>query len=148
MVAFNIYFLDATLLKIMIREDCREQVDGYPCARYKKLATVEEAEAWMQGGASPSATGPVGQRSAPYSMKPKIRPVEPTSTVRSGFKSHPVAGPSRITRLSPSLTTKDVVYTDGACSRNGHTEPVAGIGVWWGPSDPRHVLRLAYGASN
>ncbi|KAI0245979.1 ribonuclease H-like domain-containing protein [Lactifluus subvellereus] len=55
-------------------EDCREQVDGYPCARYKKMATVEGAEAWMQGGASPSATGPVDQRGAPYSMKPQVRP--------------------------------------------------------------------------
>ena len=31
----------------------------------------------------------------------------------------------------------DVVYSDGACKGNGKVGPVAGIGVWWGPDDPR-----------
>ena len=39
-----------------------------------------------------------------------------------------------------TTTSEDVVYTDGACSRNGQVGSVAGIGVWWGPSDPRCVF--------
>ena len=31
----------------------------------------------------------------------------------------------------------DVVYSDGACKGNGKVGSVAGIGVWWGPDDPR-----------
>lgn len=33
----------------------------------------------------------------------------------------------------------DVVFTDGACQRNGRVGAVAGIGVWWGVNDPRFV---------
>ena len=32
-----------------------------------------------------------------------------------------------------------VVYTDGACSRNGYANAKAGIGVWWGENDPRNL---------
>jgi hypothetical protein len=103
------------LLTIVIREDCREQVDGYPCATYKKLRTVEEAEAWMRGGASQS--GPVEHRGVPYPVKPKIKPaghlqdqarasigsqpsghgpvsstVKPMPTVRSDSKLQPTSG--------------------------------------------------------
>ena len=56
---------------IVIREDCREQVDGYPCAKYKKLRTIEGAEAWILGGASQS--GPAEQRSVPYPVRPKTK---------------------------------------------------------------------------
>lgn len=31
----------------------------------------------------------------------------------------------------------DVVYSDGACKGNGKTGSIAGVGVWWGPDDPR-----------
>jgi len=96
-------------------EDCREQVDGYPCATYKKLRTVEEAEAWMRGGASQS--GPVEHRGVPYPVKPRIKPVshsrdqarasigsqpsghvpvsstvKPMPTVRSDSKLQPTSG--------------------------------------------------------
>jgi ribonuclease HI len=117
---FTSSFLGAPLLTVVIREDCREQVDGYPCATYKKLRTVEEAEAWMQGGTSQS--GPVEQRAAPYPVKPKIQPAnhsldpacalivpqpngharlsttsstaKPTATIQSDSKLQPASGPS------------------------------------------------------
>jgi hypothetical protein len=126
----------------------------------------------MQSGTSQSGLN--DQLGVPYSAKPKTRPVNrlpdraralnmpqfgevpvpssstvgPTPSDWSEFNSQPVAGPLSTRGLSPSVTTEDVVYTDGACSRNGHTGSVAGIGVWWGPNDPRCVRRLAYGAGN
>ena len=178
---FRSLIIDAPLLTVVIREDCREQVDGYPCATYKKMRTVEEAEAWMRGGAGQS--GPVEQRAVPYPVKPKIRPanhsldqasavivsqpgghvrlsspsstVKPTPTVQSDSKLQPasgpsiagsrvVAGPSGATSGSSMLAaSEDVVYTDGACSRNGQYGSVAGIGVWWGRNDSRYVLLSA-----
>ena len=30
-----------------------------------------------------------------------------------------------------------IVYTDGACCNNGKSKPQAGVGVYWGPGDPR-----------
>jgi ribonuclease HI len=129
-------------------------VDGYPCARYKKLRTLDEAEAWMQ-------------RAVPYPVKQNINPAnrvpgeartsidsEPTikpaasSLLRldSGsesqiapdlpsVRSYAAAGQSRMSAMA-----EDVVYTDGACSGNGQLGSVAGIGVWWGVDDPRYVL--------
>ena len=153
MVAFFFYILlSPSLLTLVIREDCREQVDGYPCARYKKLRTLDEAEAWMQ-------------RAVPYPVKQKIKPANhfpdeartsigsetsgrapassPSSTVKPAqiapglpsVRPHAAAGQSRM-----SATAEDVVYTDGACSGNGQPGSVAGIGVWWAVDDPRYVL--------
>jgi ribonuclease HI len=31
------------------------------------------------------------------------------------------------------------VYTDGACSNNGHKDAIAGIGIYFGPQDSRNV---------
>ncbi|KAI8906010.1 ribonuclease H-like domain-containing protein, partial [Gorgonomyces haynaldii] len=38
-----------------------------------------------------------------------------------------------------SLSDRLVVYTDGACSSNGTSSAKAGIGVYFGPDDPRNV---------
>jgi len=174
---FISFILGAPLLTVVIREDCREQVDGYPCATYKKMRTVEEAEAWMRRGASQS--GLVEQGGVPYPVKPKIQPARhsldqasavivsqrsghvrlssSSSTVQSNSDSklqpasgpsiagsRVVAGPSGATSASSmSAASEDVVYTDGACSRNGQYGSVAGIGVWWGRNDSRYVLLSA-----
>ena len=39
----------------------------------------------------------------------------------------------------------DVVYSDGACKGNGKVGSVAGIGVWWGPDDPRLGSFIQFG---
>jgi ribonuclease HI len=37
------------------------------------------------------------------------------------------------------------VYTDGACSKNGYAGACAGIGVYFGPNDPRNVSKKVIG---
>jgi ribonuclease HI len=37
------------------------------------------------------------------------------------------------------------VYTDGACSNNGRTNAMAGIGIYFGDNDPRNVSRRITG---
>jgi ribonuclease HI len=37
------------------------------------------------------------------------------------------------------------VYTDGACSNNGKSNAMAGIGIYFGPNDARNVSRLVTG---
>jgi ribonuclease HI len=39
-----------------------------------------------------------------------------------------------------------IVYTDGACVNNGKPGARAGVGVFWGPGDPRNVSRLVHGS--
>ena len=128
----------------MTREDCREQVDGYSCAKYKKLRTIGEAEAWVFGGASQS--GPIEQRSDPYPVRPKTKSAnhshDQASAGPSNDTSDAAAEPSRVTASFLSAPVEDVVYTDGACSGNGQYGSVAGIGVWWGSYDTRYALSL------
>jgi len=51
----------------------------------------------------------------------------------------PAPRPAQTPRIAPPRnTTIDVVYSDGACQGNGGPNAVAGIGVWWGPGDPRY----------
>lgn len=41
---------------------------------------------------------------------------------------------------SPDISDEsswDVVYSDGACKRNGQPDAAAGVGVWYGQDDPR-----------
>jgi len=135
-------------------------VDGYPCARYKKLRTLDEAEAWMQRavpypvkqkvkladhspgeaktsiGSEPSGRAPASSSSTRVKLAASSRShLGSDSESRSPPGSSSAAGPSGM-----FTTAEDVVYTDGACSRNGQFGSVAGIGVWWGVDDPRYVL--------
>ena len=151
------------------REDCREQVHRYPHAVFKKVKTFDEAKGWVNKNHVGSLPGPepVQRGGAPHPTTTSDEPADslpslsqtshstssqstitPTPTTELGGKSHgrskaPLkarAGPSKHTEPSSSSTVfENVVYTDGACSRNGQAGSVAGIGVWWGPSDPRYV---------
>lgn len=33
------------------------------------------------------------------------------------------------------------IYTDGACKKNGSSQAIGGLGVYWGKDDPRNVSR-------
>jgi ribonuclease HI len=152
--------LSAILLTLCVtREDCREQVNQYGRAVFKKLRTLDAAAEWYAGG-------PVEQRSTPHptrsetksdslpshsqtrssvglspptkapSSSPVIAPT-PAAPLAGRSDASARAGPSKPTGSSSSTAFEDVVYTDGACSRNGQAGSVAGIGVWWGPNDPR-----------
>ena len=37
------------------------------------------------------------------------------------------------------------IYTDGACSKNGYAGACAGIGVYFGPNDPRNISKKVIG---
>jgi ribonuclease HI len=109
---------------------------------------------------TPSATT-TATRTSPYKRPEPARnltPVSPTAT-----RATPSKRPSRVSSLSPHRSspnkaaakwnqcaaspniadesTWDVAYTDGACRGNGKPGSVAraGIGVWWGPDDPRYA---------
>ncbi len=37
------------------------------------------------------------------------------------------------------MNSKIIIYTDGACKRNGRPDASAGIGIWFGDGDSRNV---------
>lgn len=150
------------------REDCREQVVHHSRAVYKKMKTLDEAEGWIKGDHADDTVHPTTSdpEIEPADSLPSLSQtsvgssppasssstISPTPTAGLGSESPPHAGRSNtplrarvgtLKRTSSSSSSKafeDVVYTDGACSRNGQAGSVAGIGVWWGPNDPRCVF--------
>ncbi|KAJ7610863.1 ribonuclease H-like domain-containing protein, partial [Roridomyces roridus] len=100
------------------------QVKGFTGAKYKKFHSNAEAEAWIAGdGASSSTAAAAPAPGASSSSKGKKR--EMSSDVDAdGW---------------------DVVYSDGACKGNGQVGSVAGVGVWWGPDDPRNIAERCPG---
>ena len=93
--------------------------------------------------ASPYRTS--SQRTVPSTTKPE----ETHSKVRSWQRGiaeemlpvpqHPADFVDEV-HSAPSMSPDTmIVYTDGSCKGNGKKGSLAGIGVWWGEDDPRHV---------
>lgn len=51
----------------------------------------------------------------------------------------------RFAKYGTTTTSKILVYTDGACSRNGTNSAVAGIGIYFSKDDPRNISRRIIG---
>ena len=109
------------------RPDCEEQVKGFPNAKYKKFKTFEEAKVFALGELSPEVSN------ADASM--------------SNWEPSVVVSNTRKRSRSLDESGWDVVYSDGACKGNGKVGSVAGIGVWWGPDDPRSGTFMQFSSS-
>jgi len=65
--------------------------------------------------------------------KPLLQPVSRVVTTPAQRPVHPLS------IAAPKNTIVDIVYSDGACKANGTDHAVGGVGVWWGPADPRNL---------
>jgi ribonuclease HI len=79
-----------------------------------------------------------------YSVPPQSLPVGGTTSISlaPNPSSNPLNESSHASSSSSvPVTSKDTIiaYTDGACSRNGQKGSAAGIGVYFGPNDPRNL---------
>jgi ribonuclease HI len=52
---------------------------------------------------------------------------------------------SQLTYIEKTITSDYYVYTDGSCSKNGSKSAQAGIGVYFGPDDPRNLSQRVIG---
>lgn len=98
--------------------DCEQQTKGFGGPVFKKFPTREEADAFVRGVVT--TTRPPVSKS--------------TSTRGTASTSKIIAGPDW-----------DVVYSDGACKGNGQHGAKAGVGIWWGPGDPRNIAERCPG---
>jgi ribonuclease HI len=122
-------------------EECQKSVNGFPKARFKSFRTRTEAERFVEPG--PAATV-VQQITEPKSAsrpvsRPASRPAPssaPTTTLGSG--PEPTA-PAKTRSPRMSTANHEVVYTDGCARGNGRIGAVGGIGIYYGPDDPRNV---------
>ncbi|KAI0074557.1 ribonuclease H-like protein [Panus rudis PR-1116 ss-1] len=126
-------------------EECEQQVKAFRGSRHKKFKTSHDAEAWIAQNGGPSnaassllaststsTTSTVERRSRPY---PETRPM----ISKKGKERDEVV--MRTEREGWLL-----VYCDGACKGNGKPGSIAGIGVWWGPDDPRNIAERCPGS--
>eukprot|EP00795_Rhopilema_esculentum_P007723 gene7723-13553_t len=94
-------------------DECKQQVNGFKGARFKKFKTRNEALDFMRG----KSTGIIPKRKA-SGLVAKVNGLITTSTPHSSIP---------------------VVYTDGGCFNNGKGNASAGIGVYWGRDDKRNL---------
>ncbi|XP_068136443.1 ribonuclease H1-like [Hyperolius riggenbachi] len=146
-------------------EECKEQVDRFPAAKYKKFASEEEAWKFVRDGVGvPAPTKASENGSNAQSLdtsKVKRYHINPAYSAKrplenSSSSKDPVS-PKRtklidISELPPQpghsfthMGDATVVYTDGCCSQNGRIKARAGIGVYWGPSHPLNVAERLEG---
>jgi ribonuclease HI len=140
---------------ICLRNDCQSQVNGFQAAKFKKFST--HAEAWefaypgrpinagtsTSGATSTSAVvdPPTASTSAVASRHRKKKPYTNTKTVKAPLSHNAFAA-------EPDEADFDVVvYTDGACKNNqgGAAAKRAGLGVFFGVSDPRNIAERVPG---
>ncbi|KAL7073962.1 hypothetical protein ACQ4LE_006203 [Meloidogyne hapla] len=98
-------------------DECKQQVFQFPNARYKKFGKESEALDFIKQNGETSKS----QQNQPKQFKSNRKPGETSG--------------ASLTVNELGLLVKDgipVVYTDGACSKNGTSQSKAGIGVFWG----------------
>ncbi|KAF8665425.1 hypothetical protein AX16_000444 [Volvariella volvacea WC 439] len=119
-------------------DECHEQISGFAGAKYKKFTNVADAEAYV-AGTFVTKTTTVSETTHTQTLWTT------ESTTTASAKLEVVQGKKRA--LSPDIDESgwNVVYSDGACKGNGQRGSIAGIGVWWGPSDPRNIAERCPG---
>jgi len=102
------------------RKVCEEQIKSYPGSRYKKFATLLEAQDFIGGVESSEIAAP---------------------SASTAENLNETKGKKRTIGEAENESGWDIVYSDGACKGNGKVDPVAGLGVWWGHGDARCVAQ-------
>ncbi|KAM4043192.1 ribonuclease H1-like isoform 1-T3 [Anomaloglossus baeobatrachus] len=138
--------------------ECKEQVDRFPAARYKKFASEEEAWRFVKDNPGvlqkPCLTESASKsQSSSSNVKPSYHAKRPlpctSSTEQSAPKRTKLIDISALPPLHGQSLTQmgdsTVVYTDGCCSCNGRVKARAGIGVYWGPNHPLNVAERLEG---
>ncbi|KAF5311802.1 hypothetical protein D9619_002783 [Psilocybe cf. subviscida] len=119
-------------------DECEAQIKGFPGARYKKFNTESEARLFAYPNLAEGSQSMATSGQAPASSNTSA----PTAT---GSTEDP-KGKKRAFGTEVSNPEEwNVVYSDGACKGNGKQDPVAGVGVWWGPDDPRNLYERCPG---
>mmetsp|Transcript_24291 Transcript_24291/g.45452 ORF Transcript_24291/g.45452 Transcript_24291/m.45452 type:complete len:280 (-) Transcript_24291:212-1051(-) len=142
--------------------ECSKLVNGVSGAKFKKFATLAEAQAFARGEIGYGASKKRARsRSSSSGVSKKKRTVEiaancatkgASKTYLSDDEELEAAISSKFDELakadvkSTPPAAKIVVYTDGACEHNGTPRAKAGVGVYFGPGDSRNISEPLPGA--
>lgn len=151
-------------------DECKCQVDKFPCAKYKKFAVEQDALDFVRGQLSSTAPavkneatsvetimlpkrGPEALEYIPLGKKRPYEDVEQKAASTKRLKGGKTKEASQKDTCASSKS-KDgfeymgdgvVVYTDGCCTSNGKKGARAGIGVYWGRNHPLNVAERLQG---
>lgn len=119
-------------------DECKAVVMGYSGARYKRFRTAAEADAWLRHVA------PVRLKPSPRLSRKTQRQAVHHDNVTHDPLLRALLPPPPPAASTPATAVEGVhVYADGSCTHNGQEGARAGIGVFFGPDDPRNLsLRL------
>jgi ribonuclease HI len=121
-------------------DDCRAQVNGYPKCKYKKFSTVEEAEAFVLGGDGDKGKDPPLPITRTRKRKRAVDGYEYDDGVVAEAKEKAKAKEAASCDDDEWAGKRAIeVYTDGATPNNQSNATVGGVGVYFGPEDPRNV---------
>ena len=109
--------------------ECKESVNGFKHACFKKFNTKAEAEAFV----------------VENKVENKIIVEEPKEPKEQEEQEAPKEIASIDDVAEDDFKPDYYVYTDGACSNNGRKNAMAGIGIYFGKDDPRNVSREVVG---
>jgi len=104
----------------------QEAIVGWKGPKYKKFDTRAEAEAFVR---SYSASGRPVASTAPETEKNMVDSTEEPLTKKPRTSTMPRSVRNGVL----------VIYTDGSSLGNGRLGAAAGVGVYFGPGDPRFV---------
>jgi len=108
-------------------EECKQQVDRFPCAVHKKFSNKAEAQEFVRpstsdgNDTSDSESQDSGEKEIDDKPGTKSDATEPA------------------TRQDDGKRDRTIIYTHAPCKRNGLIDAQARIGVWFGKADPRNV---------
>jgi len=119
-------------------------------AKYKKFASLAEAQEFVNNGSgvgrsslkSPSHTSSslLSRPSSSFSTSAASSPLVPiggNSATMESYWGKSLSAPSRSTAPAALRGDAEIVYTDGSSLGNGTYGARAGVGVYFGPNDPR-----------
>lgn len=120
--------------------ECSQYVKDVAGAVYRKFPTREEAEQFVKDHKPASIRVHSTLKVSRTSNTSKASNRSKTSKASKASKTSDVAHDSKISKKVDLY-----VYTDGSCINNGQANARAGIGIYFGPDDPRNVSKRVQG---
>jgi ribonuclease HI len=122
-------------------DDCKKEVIGHKNAKYKKFKNLQDAEFFKQYGEEKQ----IEQLSLEKYISHEI--ISSNIQYNHNDNTHSNCNNEIIYNHNHNDITEINVYTDGSCINNGNKKikPKAGIGIYFGPDDPRNVSKKVIG---
>lgn len=117
---------------------------GYSGASYKSFKTLREAEAFLSEPVRPTrrlSLSPLRRPTRVLRTATLLSPsatLHPPSVSSAAHETAPEIAPEPAPAESTRAMSPEVVWTDGACRNNGSAQAIAGVGVFFGPTDTRY----------